>query len=48
MDEACAMTRMQTDNQMKGNAKHHTPATAVNEAIVCPYQVAQVVYLDFV
>ncbi|KAK3154279.1 hypothetical protein QOZ80_2BG0188500 [Eleusine coracana subsp. coracana] len=42
MDEACAMTRMQTDNQLKRNDKQHTPEIAVNEAIICPYQVAQV------
>ncbi|KAL6634505.1 hypothetical protein ACP70R_027176 [Stipagrostis hirtigluma subsp. patula] len=45
MDEACAITRMQTGSQLKGNNRQHTPENAVKEAeaIVCPDQVAQVV-----
>ncbi|TVU29821.1 hypothetical protein EJB05_21408 [Eragrostis curvula] len=43
MDEACTITRMQTDNQLKANNTEPTPVSVVNEAIVRPYQVAQVV-----
>ncbi|TVU29824.1 hypothetical protein EJB05_21411, partial [Eragrostis curvula] len=43
LDEACTITRMQTDNQLKANNTEPTPSSVVNEAILRPYQVAQVV-----
>ncbi|XP_004954971.1 chaperone protein ClpB1 [Setaria italica] len=43
IDEASAITRIQADNQLKGNNTHHSPVDTLKEAIVCPDQVAQVV-----
>ncbi|KAK3154281.1 hypothetical protein QOZ80_2BG0188520 [Eleusine coracana subsp. coracana] len=43
MDEACAITRMQTVNQLKGDNTQHTLRNVVEKAIVCPDQIAQVV-----
>ncbi|XP_025821519.1 chaperone protein ClpB1-like [Panicum hallii] len=43
IDEASAITRIHTDNQLKGNNMQHSPVDALKKAIVCPDQVAQVV-----
>jgi ATP-dependent Clp protease ATP-binding subunit ClpA len=45
IDEASAITRIHTDNQLKGNNMQHSPVDALKKAIVCPDQVAQACYL---
>ncbi|RLN08586.1 chaperone protein ClpB1-like [Panicum miliaceum] len=34
IDEACAITRIRTDNQLKGNSMQHSPVDALEKAIV--------------
>ncbi|KAG2658896.1 hypothetical protein PVAP13_1KG322600 [Panicum virgatum] len=43
IDEASAITRIHTDNQLKGSNMQRNPVDALKKAIVCPEQIAQVV-----
>nr|CAB3449960.1 unnamed protein product [Digitaria exilis] len=43
IDEACATRRMKTDNILKSNSTQNSTEAFMEEAIVCPAQVAEVV-----
>lgn len=42
IDEACATRRMKTDNILKSNSIQNSTEAFMEEAIVCPAQVAEV------